>query len=232
MKIKQFRYSSDNLSYLLYDETSAIAIDAGAVEAIIAFIGEQGLKLEFVTNTHLHPDHTLGNKAVLERSGSKYLENNALREKGKIKLGKEEITVYHTPGHTEDSVCFHWGKVLITGDTLFNGTVGNCFSGDIKAFFESAKLLASFPAETVIYAGHDYIKESMFFAKYVDPDNKEIDLFLKKYDPNHVYSTLADEFKINPYLRFNDEKMTAILRKRGLSTKTEYDRWKSLMAFD
>jgi len=232
MEIRQFRYSSDNLSYLLYDKTSALAIDAGAVEALLAFISEQGLKLEFVTNTHLHPDHTVGNKAVLEQSGAKYLDNNTLLEKGKIRLGREDITVYHTPGHTEDSVCFHCGNILITGDTLFNGTVGNCFSGDIKAFFESAKLLASFPPETIVYAGHDYIKESMFFAKYVDPDNKEIDLFLEKYDPNHVCSTLAEEFKINPYLRFNDEKMAAILKKRGLSVKTEYDRWKSLMALD
>ncbi len=229
MKIRQFRYSSDNFTYLIYDKKSALVIDAGAVEAIFSFISEHDLRLEFVTNTHSHPDHTTGTRAVTDRSGARFLDNKTLRETGSIEIEGNKIAVYHTPGHTQDSLCFHLDNTLITGDTLFNGTVGNCFSGDVEGFFRSVKLLTSFPRETIVYAGHDYVRESMTFARYFEPDNKDIDAFLKKYDPNHVYSTLDDEFKINPYVRFNDEKMIAILKKQGLSVKTEYDRWISLM---
>ncbi len=38
MNIKQFRYSSDNLGYLIYGKDSALAIDGGAVQAILDFV--------------------------------------------------------------------------------------------------------------------------------------------------------------------------------------------------
>jgi hydroxyacylglutathione hydrolase len=122
--------------------------------------------------------------------------------------------------------------VLITGDTLFNGTVGNCFSGDLKRFYDSIKLLMGFPGETIIYAGHDYVLESMAFAKNLEPDNHDIDLFLKKYDPDHVFSTMDEEMKINPYLRFNESKIITLLEEKGLPVATEYERWESLMSIE
>ncbi len=48
MKIRQFRYSSDNLGYVIYGEKSAVAIDGGAVEAILKFLDKNRLQLEFV----------------------------------------------------------------------------------------------------------------------------------------------------------------------------------------
>ena len=230
MKIKQFRYSSDNLSYLVYGKSSALAIDGGAVEAILSFVDEHGLQLKFVANTHSHPDHTVGTKNLVDRSGAEYLDNRILRENKGLEIEGEKIEAFHTPGHTKDSLCFYTGNALISGDTLFNGTVGNCFSGDPDGFFKSVKMLMTFPDETVVYAGHDYVKASMMFAKTLEPDNKDIDIFLGKYDSGHVCSVLLDEKKVNPYLRFNDEKMTAILRKRRLQVETEEDRWNSLMS--
>ena len=54
MNIQQFRYEADNLSYLIYGENEAIAIDGGAVEGIMDVIGSAGLTLTAVTNTHAH----------------------------------------------------------------------------------------------------------------------------------------------------------------------------------
>jgi len=158
LKIKQFRYSSDNLGYLLYAEKSAIAIDGGAVDQITIFAEQNDLKIEYVTNTHSHPDHTMGLKSLIDRSGALYLDHKALPAKGFIGIDGERINVYHTPGHTNDSVSFHAGNFLVTGDTLFNGTVGNCFSGDLFAFYNSIKKLISFPKDTIVYAGHDYVE--------------------------------------------------------------------------
>lgn len=229
MNIKQFRYSSDNLGYLLYAEKSAIAIDGGAVDQIFSFAGQNGLKIEYVTNTHSHPDHTMGLKSLLTKTGAVYLDHNLLPAKGFIGLDGEKIDVYHTPGHTDDSVTFHAGNFLVTGDTLFNGTVGNCFSGDLFAFYNSIKMLIAFPKNTIVYAGHDYVEYSMAFAGIVEPGNGDISFFLKKYNPAHVSSTLEDELKVNPYLKFNDSKMISVLKAKGLPVSTEFERWESLM---
>ncbi|RPI78964.1 MAG: hydroxyacylglutathione hydrolase [Desulfobacteraceae bacterium] len=232
MNIKQFRYSTDNLGYLLYTNKSAVAIDGGAVDTIVAFAAQNSLKIEFAVHTHSHADHTTGLKSLLKASGAAYLDQTALLEKGSLKLADENIHIISTPGHTKDSVTFHAGNFLVTGDTLFNGTIGNCFSGDLSAFLDSIKRLISFPQNTVIYAGHDYVKQAMAFAKWLEPDNKHIDLFLKKYDPNLVRSNLEDEWRVNPYLRFNDSEIISVLKQKGLPIATEWERWQSLMSLE
>ncbi|MCP4344195.1 MAG: MBL fold metallo-hydrolase [Desulfobacterales bacterium] len=232
MNVKQFKYSADNFGYLVYGKKSALAIDGGAVEAILSFIDKNRLRLEYVTNTHSHPDHTMGTKDLVNRSGAKYLDNRTVRADKVIRLEEEDMQVYHTPGHTKDSVCFYLDNILITGDTLFNGTVGNCYSGDLDGFLESVNLLMSFPGETLVYAGHDYVEGSMDFAKRLEPEKKDIKLFLKKYDPNHVCSTLSDEKKVNPYVKYNDEKMIRFLEKRGFPVKTENERWRAIMSIE
>ncbi len=232
MNIKQFRYSTDNFTYLIYGGKEALVIDGGAVNAVFSFLKDQGLKLKYAANTHSHPDHTVGTREIVEKTGAKYLENAALRKDGKIKLEGETIDVLHTPGHTTDSITFHFDGILVSGDTLFNGTVGNPFSGDLDGFFESIKKLVSFPGETIVYAGHDYVGESVAFARKLEPGNQNLDLFLKSYDPQHVRSTIADELKINPYVRFNDDKMTAILKGMGYPAATELERWNALMSIE
>ncbi len=57
-----------------------------------------------------------------------------LLEAGRIVIDDFEIEVLDTPGHTDDSLSFSVDGCLITGDTLFNGTVGNCFSGTSGCF--------------------------------------------------------------------------------------------------
>ena len=230
MDIKQFRYSSDNLGYLVYGKKSAMAIDGGAVKEILDFVKTNELTLEYITNTHSHMDHTVGNKEILGGSDATFLDFKTLLGKGVVKLNGEDINVYHTPGHTSDSVIFHVGNTLITGDTLFHGKVGRCFSGDLKGFLKSVKRIMGFPKQTIIYAGHDYVEEYMAFIKKLEPDNEYVDAFLQRYNPGHVYSLLAEEFKIDPFLRFNDSQIISILIKKGLPVKTEYDRWESIMS--
>ncbi|MFC1820468.1 MBL fold metallo-hydrolase [Thermodesulfobacteriota bacterium] len=175
-------------------------------------------------------DHTVGNKALLGGSDAAFIEYKTLLNNKIIELDGEEIQVYHTPGHTQDSITFHLDNILLTGDTLFHGKIGRCFSGDLKGFYNSIKLIMEFPEETIIYAGHDYVEEYMAFVRLLEPDNTYIDAFLNRYDPGHVSSTLADEYKINPFLRFNEGKIISILEKRGLRVETEYDRWESIMS--
>jgi hydroxyacylglutathione hydrolase len=229
MEVQQFFYSSDNLGYLVYGTDHAVAIDPGAVDEMVAFADARGVTIEIVTNTHSHYDHVQGNKKMLKLTGAKLLDCRDLKGREFIEIDKERLLVFHTPGHMGDCLSFKAGHRLITGDTLFNGTVGNCFSGDLEGFFRSIKLLTSFPGESLIYAGHDYVRPSMAFARTIEPDNPHIDAYLDSYDPGHVVSTLADEFKVNPYVRFNHPTLVAAMAKQGLPVATEYERWCSVM---
>lgn len=232
MKIKQFRYAADNFSYLIYDRRSALAVDGGAVAAIQSFLAANRLELQYLTNTHMHPDHTLGNRELLQGTRAEWLDPRDLPEGSTIEIEGQPIQVLHTPGHTSDSITLAAANALITGDTLFNGTIGNCFTQDLQSFYASIKKLMERPAETRIYAGHDYVLDSMAFARKLEPQNAAIDAFLQAYDPAHVTSRLTDEMQVNPYLRFNTASIKALLVQRGFPVKTEYQRWQGIMALE
>ena len=232
LKVKQFRYGADNLGYLIYGVRDALVIDGGAYREMLDFIEKKNLNLLYLTNTHDHYDHTSGNRDFIGHHKRHILKYEDLIKEGEIKLEGRKIKIYNTPGHTEDSVCFHVDNMLISGDTLFNGTIGNCFTGDLNGFFQSIRKIVELPVETIVYAGHDYVHDAMSYAKNLEPGNKEIDVFLRRYDPGHVFSTLEDEFRVNPFLRFNDESIIKLLKKKNLPSETEWDRWHSLMSID
>ncbi len=52
----------------------------------------------------------------------------------------------------------------------------------------------------------------------------------KKYSPSHVFSTIGDERKVNPFLRFNEPSIVELLKDKGLRVGTERERWFSVMA--
>lgn len=230
LTLTQFRYGSDNFAYVVNGPKTAVAIDPGAVDDILEFLETKGLTLSHVINTHTHPDHTLGNAELISRSGAMHLDFQTLLEVGRVDIDGEPLLVHHTPGHMDDCLTFENQGRLITGDTLFNGTVGTCFSGDMKGFFRAITFLLSFPDETKIYAGHDYVKESMAFARTIEPDNEEeIARYIGLYDPAHVVSTLADERLANPFVRFNEKNLIDAMKRIGLPIASELERWNSVM---
>ncbi len=229
LTVRQFRYAADNLAYLIHGDREAIAVDGGAVTAICDYIRDAGLTLTAVTHTHGHPDHTSGTRDLVRRTGAKTLDHRELARAGRVEIGGEPVVVLATPGHTTDSVCYYTGDALVSGDTLFNGTVGNPFSGDLDAFYDSIRRLLALPEATIVYGGHDYVHESMAFARELMPENPAIDRYLAAYDPAHVRSTLADERAVDPYLRFDDPEIVALLEGRGLPVGTSRERWHAVM---
>ena len=229
MQVKQFPYAHDNLGYFVFSQRQGIAIDMGAPRDLADFVEQRGIEVLHVTNTHLHGDHTGGNKEALDILGGTFLDCRNFTQGQSIQLDNEDLDILLTPGHTVESVCFSGPGFLITGDTLFNGTVGNCFSGDLDAFFHSLKMLLDLPGETLVYSGHDYVKESLDFAASLEAENPDIQRYLEKYDPTHIVSTLADELKVNPYLRFDDPSMIQRLGDSGADLSSSLDRFKALM---
>lgn len=233
LNIKQLPYGSDNFAYILYGNKEAMAIDGGAWQEILAFVNQENLSLTIVANTHAHFDHTSGNDHLLRQTTAHFIPANNFQDNQAMTVDGQSVLVYRTPGHTADSVCFHSGKHLITGDTLFNGTIGNCFSGNMQGFYRSIKRLMGLPDNTRIYAGHDYVSDALAFASRLEPDNPNINIFLEAYSRRlPAYSTLVEERNVNPYLRFNEQSIIQMLQEKNLPCSSEEDRWSSLMSID
>ncbi|MBQ7180555.1 MAG: MBL fold metallo-hydrolase [Bacteroidaceae bacterium] len=75
-----------------------------------------------------------------------------------IMLGYTEIRIQHTPGHTPGGVCFHIpaDDLLLTGDTLFRGSVGRTDlpGGNMGQLVASLHRLLTLSAETTVLPGH------------------------------------------------------------------------------
>jgi len=76
-----------------------------------------------------------------------------------IQIGKTEINILHTPGHTPGSACYLLNDDIITGDTLFVFGCGRCDlnGGDPEQMFSTLKKMKhELPGNTVIHPGHNY----------------------------------------------------------------------------
>lgn len=74
-----------------------------------------------------------------------------------ISCAGECLTILHTPGHTVGSICIDTGKVLFSGDTLFEDDCGRCDlpGGDYTVMLSSLRRLAALPGDRIVYPGHD-----------------------------------------------------------------------------
>ncbi|PIE70677.1 MAG: hydroxyacylglutathione hydrolase [Deltaproteobacteria bacterium] len=229
LSVKQFRYNADNFGYLVYGSRTAIAIDPGAPEAMAAFAAAHHLRFSLITNTHSHGDHTCGNKRMEQLTGAPFRKCTTFTDNESLTVDTDRIRVFRSPGHSDDSIVFYTGTALISGDTLFNGTVGNCFSGDLDGFYNSLRRLMALPDKTIVYAGHDYVRESIAFANAILPGEPAVKQFMDAYTSHHVMSTLGDEKKVNPFLRFDDPAMIGLLEARGCSASTSRGRFMAIM---
>jgi glyoxylase-like metal-dependent hydrolase (beta-lactamase superfamily II) len=164
----------DNNAYLLADpETGeALLVDAAnEAERLLGLL--EGVQLVGIVTTHRHADHIQALTAVLkahdvwngahpadadEIANLVGVRPDRLLEHGAtIRVGRFEVGVLHTPGHTEGSISFRLpSSQVLTGDALFPGGVGKTVG---RAAFEQAidsaeRHLLSLPGETRISPGH------------------------------------------------------------------------------
>ena len=133
---------------------NAVIFDApDNAEKILEYLNENGLTLKKILLTHAHFDHILALKplmdateaeCVLHEIEEQYLLDPALnfiaekadetcipesytliKDNDIIIVDSIKIKVIHTPGHTTGSVCYLVNDTtLISGDTLFSGSIG------------------------------------------------------------------------------------------------------------
>ena len=70
----------------------------------------------------------------------------------------EGLEILETPGHTPGGVCYYLpkDKLLLSGDTLFAGSVGRTDlpGGDMATMMDSLRKLTALPDDTLIIPGH------------------------------------------------------------------------------
>lgn len=78
-----------------------------------------------------------------------------------VRVGKLDIRVIHTPGHSPDSICLLVDGKLLTGDTLFVGECGrtDLAGGSAEDMYHSLfDKLMKLDDNIEVYPGHDYGK--------------------------------------------------------------------------
>ena len=185
-----------NFSYIIADAVTrqAYVVDpSGDFLKVKSLIQEHQYHVIGILLTHIHFDHIeklsealaeYGVPAYVNDGGAtelaKYEDIRGLTDGMKLSLGSGSITVIHTPGHTDDSVCFYIDAEqaddntpkVITGDTLFVGGCGRTTETRVKDLYESLAELAALPDETVIFPGHDYGETPVSTIGYEKTHNK------------------------------------------------------------
>ena len=128
-------------SYYLSDEGEAVVIDPRRdCEIYTQLAKKECAKIKYILETHRNEDYVVGSlelqnmtEAEIGHSNAlpfKYGEHN-LADGDTLNLGNAKIKAMHTPGHTDESLCYVMhppgssdALMVFTGDTLFAGSVG------------------------------------------------------------------------------------------------------------
>ncbi|KAJ2489759.1 Cytoplasmic glyoxalase II [Coemansia sp. RSA 2050] len=219
MKVIPVPCLSDNYAYVLIDEeaSQAIAVDPVEPDKVMAAIKDTDMPLTAVFTTHHHTDHSGGNTGITAMvpglqvyGGDSRIPQmtKQLLDGEEFTLGSLKIRAIQTFGHTTSSICYYIQskdeKIVFTGDTLFVGGCGRLFEGTPEDMYESLNVkLARLPGDTKVYAGHEYTKGNLRFARSVDPHNQELKLKAERCAELSctMPSTIAEELATNPFMR-------------------------------
>ncbi len=150
-------------SYVVGDDGVVVVIDPGPVDegheqAIVAMVG--GRRVAAVVVTHTHIDHAplanplarnLGVPALGYAPGPDFEPDELLTEGSVVTIGDRAMEVLHTPGHSDDHVCFKVGSVLFTGDHIMGGS--SVMVDDLGPYMRSLERLQPM-GFTRMYPGH------------------------------------------------------------------------------
>lgn len=164
----------------------AIVVDPGGdVDEILNAIKNNDLNVKYIVLTHGHGDHIGGiidlknalnslvvihekeremlvdgnkNLSTMMAMGAIEMEPDLLVKDGDLlEFGDLKAEIIHTPGHTFGGISIKIGDNIITGDTLFAGSIGrtDLLGGDYDTIIKSIKAkLMIYPDNIKVLPGH------------------------------------------------------------------------------
>jgi glyoxylase-like metal-dependent hydrolase (beta-lactamase superfamily II) len=204
-----------NFVYLIGDAQTreCVVVDpAWEIDQIVDTVAGDGMRLTGVLVTHTHQDHVGGHlfgfdipgiEELLDKTSAKVYVHKAEREflRGfgsdlvkvdggdTVRVGRLDVTMIHTPGHTPGSQCFLVDGRLVSGDTLF---IRSCGRTDLpgsdpqEMYYSLTRRLGALADDTVVFPGHNY---------------------------GGMSTTIGDEKRHNPLMRFSS--VSDFLRAMG-----------------
>jgi glyoxylase-like metal-dependent hydrolase (beta-lactamase superfamily II)/rhodanese-related sulfurtransferase len=160
------------MSYLVgCDETCSAALvdpELSQIDRYLALLGQAGLRLHYLIDTHTHADHFSAGRELAKRTGvptvmhrtscAPYIDVR-VDDGETLIVGRLRIRVLHTPGHTDDSVSLVLPDRVLTGDTLLRLGTGRTDlpTGDPEALYDSIfEKLLSLDDTLQVFPGHNY----------------------------------------------------------------------------
>ncbi len=217
----------------------AIVVDPGDAAPVFDALEAGKLQLAAILVTHHHADHTGGVAELHAATGAKVF--GPARERIPepfVPLAQYDhaealglrFEVLDIPGHTAGHIAFFLPAdgdeppLLFCGDTLFSAGCGKLFEGTPAQMLASLDVLAALPGDTRVCCGHEYTLSNLRFARSVEPGNADLTPYTARCEARRALgqptlpSQLADERRINPFLRSREASVLHAVRAHaGLS---------------
>jgi len=196
-----FHPPTGTISYLVSDPASKVAaivdpvldyepcaarVSSASADAVVACADRDGLKVEWILETHAHADHLSAGDYLRRKLGAKLGIGAKITDIQKIfgrifaasdvrpeafdrlfedgdtfALGELTVRVLHTPGHTPACISYLIGDAVFVGDTMFMPDYGTARAdfpgGDAATLYRSIRRLLDLPPQTRVFVGHDYL---------------------------------------------------------------------------
>ncbi|MES9815994.1 MAG: hydroxyacylglutathione hydrolase [Candidatus Thiodiazotropha sp.] len=211
----------DNYIWMVKNPASSqvVAVDPGDESPVLSWLEQQDCTLSAILITHHHYDHVGGIAELREvypdievygpanetiRGVTHPLEEG---DRPRIAGLNANLRVLEVPGHTQGHIAYFGEGVLFCGDTLFTAGCGRVFSGTFEQLSDSLQRIAALPGDTSIYCAHEYTLANLGFAAWVEPENPELAIRIKRAREKReagiptVPSDLAEELMTNPFMR-------------------------------
>jgi len=220
LTVHQFPCLSDNYGFLIRDEASGktACIDTPETGAILRELEDLGWDLDFIFNTHWHPDHAGGNTDIKAITGCTIVGpaevtriaplDREVKGGDTVSLGETTFEVIESGGHTLGHIAYFDAAdhVAFVGDTLFALGCGRLFEGTPEQMWASLQRLAALPDDTKVYCAHEYTASNARFALSVDDSDAlkaraEAIFAARERDEWTVPTTIGLEKATNPFLR-------------------------------
>jgi hydroxyacylglutathione hydrolase len=148
---------------------------------------------------------------------------DGLEEGDEISVGNQKARILFIPAHTRGHIAyvFDEGDAVFCGDTMFAAGCGRLFEGTPEMMYAAiCEKLSTLPDSMRVFCGHEYTESNLAFAAHIEPENADVSAMQDRvralranaaadwHDATpaemSIPTTIADERRINPFLRSED----------------------------